>query len=305
MRAKFSRQTPLAPRGQVRTFVASTTRMGIPPYTTGRTELEYPNRLNMLRDMAGPEEQHLDALKSFVLRARRIRAHSLARDARLLVTLQNPRFRVLLTPTTGEMKVVLDLPPEEQIESAAARVRPLILKEEDTYHAKVMNALLFFGRKSNLSQHDIKVLRQWKKEWASVNPKGKSLGFYEVRVQQPGKAEARISDNALAFSWIYGDVVHADAARREEGRIYGVEERFRAAIPVVVRLMMLAMVTLTITEQLNERGVLPDLGGVFDEEVVVSDQPREIETRVYVAEYDENGNIPAPPALNEEFSAEP
>ncbi|WP_150462662.1 hypothetical protein [Nesterenkonia ebinurensis] len=251
--------------------------------------------------MADQDQQHLSSLKSFVLRARRIRAHSLAKDARLLVKLHNPQFKVLFTPATGAMKVVLELPPEEQVESAAARVRPLILNDEDTYHAKVMNALLHFGRKGNLPEEDIKVLRGWKKEWAKVNPKGKTLGFYEVRVQMPEEAEARISDNALAFSWIYGDVVHADAARREEGRIYGVEERFRAAVPVVVRLMTLAMVTLTITERLNARGVLPDLGGVFDEDVVVSDEAQEVETRVYVAEYDENGNIPAPPAMDEEF----
>lgn len=251
--------------------------------------------------MTDLDEQHLTALKSFVLRARRIRAHSLASDPGLLVKLHNPQFRVLFTPATGEMKVVLDLPPEEQIESAAARVRPLILNDEETYHAKVMNALLYFGRKGNLPDADMKVLRDWKKEWAKVNPKGKSLGYYEVRMQKQGQAETRISDNALAFSWIYGDVVHADSARREEGQAYGVEERFRAAVPVVVRLMTLAMVTLTITEQLKARGVLPDLGDIFDEAVVVSDEPRELETRVYVAEYDENGNIPAPPAMDEEF----
>lgn len=251
--------------------------------------------------MTDLDEQHLTALKSFVLRARRIRAHSLASDPGLLVKLHNPQFKVLFTPATGEMKVVLELPPEEQVESAAARVRPLILNDEDTYHAKVMNALLYFGRKGNLPDADMKALREWKKEWAKVNPKGKSLGYYEVRMQRRGQAETRISDNALAFSWIYGDVVHADSARREEGQAYGVEERFRAAVPVVVRLMTLAMVTLTITEQLNAREVLPDLGDIFDEAVIVSDEPRELETRVYVAEYDEDGNIPAPPAMDEEF----
>ena len=260
--------------------------------------------LSTLRGVAGSDQQYLDALKSFVLRARRIRAHSLAKDTRLLVKLHNPRFKVLLTPATGEMKVVLDLPPEEQVESAAARVRPLILNEEDTYHAKVMNALLYFERKSNLSEDEMKVLRGWKKEWAKVNPKGASSGFYEVRVQKPGEAETRISDNALAFSWIYGDVVHADSARREEGRVYGVDERFRAAVPVVVRLMTLAMVTLTITERLHTRGVLPDLGDVFSEDVVVSDHPQELVTRVYVAEYDANGNLPALPVTGEEYGDE-
>lgn len=123
-------------------------------------------------------------------------------------------------------------------------------------------------------------------------------------MQKQGQAETRTSDNALAFSWIYGDVVHADSARREEGQVYGVEERFRASVPVVVRLMTLAMVTLTITEQLKARGLLPDLGDIFDEAVVVSDEPPELETRVYVAEYDENGNTPAPPAMDEEFGEE-
>lgn len=63
-----------------------------------------------------------------------------------------------------------------------------------------MNALLYFGRKGNLPDADMKALREWKKEWAKVNPKGKSLGYYEVRMQRRGQAETRISDNALAFS---------------------------------------------------------------------------------------------------------
>ncbi len=240
-------------------------------------------------------------LKSFILRARRIRAHSLAKDPRLLVRLRRPQFQVHVTPASGETTIVMDLPPEEQVESAAARIRPLILKSEDTYHAKVMNALLYFGQKNSLSDKDMDVLRGWKKEWAKVSPKGKSLGFYEVRFQKAGEAETRITDNALAFSWIYGDVIHADSSRRAEGQVYGVDERFRAAIPVVVQVMMLAMATLTITEQLRSHGVLPDLGDAFDEQVVVADEPRELVTRVYVAEYDENGNLPDPPSMDEDF----
>lgn len=68
--------------------------------------------------------------------------------------------------------------------------------------------------------------------------------------------------------------------------------------------MTLAMVTLTITRQFYAHGLLPGLGDAFKEEVVVSHEPREIETQVYVAEYDEDGNIPAPPVMGEEFSAE-
>ena len=251
--------------------------------------------------MADHEERHLNSLKSFVLRARRIRAHSLARDAKLLMELQNPKMTIHYTPETGDMRVTMKVPPEEQVESAAARVRPLILNNEDTYHAKVMNALLYFAQKAGLTGSSLESLREMKRQWAKTNPNGKNLGFYEVRVQKNGEPETRISDNALAFSWIYGDVVHADTERREEGRAYGVEERYRAAVPIVVRLMMLAMVTLTITERLKADGILPDLGNVFDEEVIVTETELAVKTQVYVAEYDENGKLPEPPAMNEEF----
>lgn len=251
--------------------------------------------------MADHEERHLNALKSFVLRARRIRAHSLAQDAKLLMELQNPKMTIHFTPETGDMRVTMKVPPEEQVESAAARVRPLILNTEDTYHAKVMNALLYFAQKAGLSATGLESIREMKRQWAKTNPKGKSLGFYEVRVQKNGEPETRISDNALAFSWIYGDVVHADTERREEGKAFGVEERYRAAVPVVVRLMMLAMVTLTITERLNADGMLPDLGGVFEEDVVVTETEIAVKTQVFVAEYDENGKIPEPPDMDQEF----
>lgn len=247
------------------------------------------------------EERHLNTLKSFVLRARRIRAHSLAQDAKLLLELQHPKMTIHFTPATGETKLTMKLPPEEQMESAAARVRPLILNTEDTYHAKVMNALLYFAQKADLKASSIESLREMKRQWAKTNPHAKSLGYYEVRVQMNDQPENRISDNALAFSWIYGDVVHADSARREEGQAFGVDERFRAAVPVVVRLMMLAMVTLTMVERLRTGGVLPDLGNVFDEEVVVTKSEIAVETEVFVGEYDEDGKLPEPPAMGEKF----
>lgn len=122
--------------------------------------------------MSDHEERHLKTLKSFVLRARRIRAHSLAKDAKLLTKLQNPQMKITHNPATGETKVSMELPPEEQVESAAARVRPLILNREDTYHAKVMNALMYFGQKAKLSDTGMETLREMKRQWAATNPEG-------------------------------------------------------------------------------------------------------------------------------------
>ncbi|WP_341934027.1 hypothetical protein MRBLWO14_003144 [Microbacterium sp. LWO14-1.2] len=245
--------------------------------------------------------RHRAALQSFVLRARRIQAHSLAQDIDTLQKLQNPRITVHVARETGALTVTRELPDEEVVESAAARVRPLTLNDEDTYHAKVVNALLYFARKANVSASALESLRELKRQWAAVDPKGKQVGFYEMRVKAPDSTEMRISDNALAFSWIYGDVVHADSSRREEGQVFGVTERFRAAVPIVARLMALSLITLDVVARFHVDGIIPDLGDIFEEEVVASDQEEPMLTKVYVAEYDANSGAPVVPALDEEL----
>lgn len=251
--------------------------------------------------MADHEEGYLNSLRAFVLRARRIRAHSLAQDAARLQKLLNPNIGIQLNRETGETTLTWSLPPEEQVESAAARVRPLILNTEDAYHAKVMNAISYFANKAQLPEVNIESIKVLKQQWAKVNPKAQSNGYYEVRIQMNDEAENQIGDNALAFSWIYGDVVHADPERRAEGKAFGVEERYRAAVPVVVRLMMLGMTTLTFVETLRKQGVIPDLGDVFEEAVVYSEADLALTTRVYVAEHREDGTLPDVPAMGEEY----
>jgi hypothetical protein len=59
---------------------------------------------------------------------------------------------IQLNPETSETTLTWNLPPEEQVESAAARVRPHILNDEDTYHAKVMNAISYFANKAKLPE---------------------------------------------------------------------------------------------------------------------------------------------------------
>jgi len=211
---------------------------------------------------------------------------------------------VNFTVETGETKIIIELPPEEQLESAAARVRPLILQDELTYHAKVMNALLYSGNASNPPEAAIEALRTLKKEWAAINSKGMTRAYYSVMIQEGDGEISTLNDGSLAFAWIYGDVVHADPERRQAGQVFGVEERYRAAVPMVVRLMVLAMYTLRIIEGMTEIGVIPDLGDVFKEEVAVKRTVIELKAQVHVAEYDEDGNLPKPPAMDEKYSAE-
>jgi hypothetical protein len=256
--------------------------------------------------MASPNDaKHLAILRAFVLRARRIAEHSLAQDEDALRKLQHPSFTVTATAETretGEFELTTVLPPEEQVESAAARVRPLLLNEESVYHAKVVGALLYFAAAAKANDDVIALLRDLKKRWAAIKPKGMRRAHYDVLVQgASGAPTERLNDAALAFAWIYGDVVHADSERRDASRAFGVAERYRAAVPMVAQLMVLTIETLNIIRDVRSKGALLELDEVFGEDVTVKDSTFRDVAKVYAAEYDADGNLPDPPAMDEEF----
>ena len=233
-----------------------------------------------------------------------MRAHSLAADMKELIELQKPKFVVHYVPSTGEQRITIPIPDEEQVESAAARLRPLLLEREVAYHGKVMAALLYFARKGSAPEEYVRRLRNLKRLWAAIKPNGTSLRFYEVHQQQGDEEATRVSDNALAFAWIYGDVVHADAERRAATERYGVLERFRAAVPIIALFMLHTIHTLGLIEGLVKSGALPYLGDVLEQDVVVTESELAVETTIYVAEYDAADGPPGPPAMDEPFGEE-
>jgi hypothetical protein len=75
-------------------------------------------------------------LEAFFVRARRVAAHSVACDDKLINSLQSGETKFLIPSDGGDATIIVEVPPEEQMESLAARVRPVILESEDTYYAK-------------------------------------------------------------------------------------------------------------------------------------------------------------------------
>ncbi|WKN60906.1 hypothetical protein HJ581_0045490 [Rhodococcus opacus] len=72
------------------------------------------------------------------------------------------------------------LPPEEVIESAAARVRPLLLQNEDAYHQNTLKALKWLLR--DVERNDvIALLGSLKREWSEFDPQGRETLAYAVQ----------------------------------------------------------------------------------------------------------------------------
>ncbi|MFI9643738.1 hypothetical protein ACIG87_27400 [Micromonospora sp. NPDC051925] len=241
----------------------------------------------MISQDAEVEVRARAALNSFILRALRVESHSLATDRVALHRLSQLSITVQVNYTNGTATWIQECPPEEQVESAAARVRPLILNEDPTYYAKFFKAAGYFLKAAEAPEVVMKELRGLKQEWAEIQPKGQGVRGYYVEQSTVGSQQShRATDNVLGFAWIYGDVVHHDADRLAQTRVFGVKERFRAAVPLVARIMVLTIATLNFARLLHREGLIPLDDGIFETPVIVTETTFRQEGQVYLGEVD-------------------
>ncbi|WP_199813767.1 hypothetical protein [Streptomyces sp. NRRL F-2747] len=220
----------------------------------------------MARNEAEVEQRNQQCLEAFVVRARRVAEHSLAGDWEKLVALVNPKAEVRCE--NGEWWLLYELPAEEVVESAAARIRPIILKTEDCFHMKVLNALGYACRELPRDAERVQAVRaEWK---IRVDPATPLDAAYRVLVADAVTGEEHDLDaHRLAMAWIYGDVVHHDTERRKESDPFGLRDRFRAAVPLVAWTMVATIELLNYIEALWKDGVLQLRPEVFDVQVAM------------------------------------
>ena len=212
-----------------------------------------------VRGPRDPETERAEALATivaFTLRARRVAEHSLAQNREKLMWHARSTWK-LETHESGEQYLVIESPPEEQLESAAARVRPIILEGDPAHHGKVTRAIgLLLKDVEDENVH--RGLKSITDGWKSLDPDGTDIRGYSLQIanRKTGEKTDALADNVLAFAWIYGDVVHADSERRAKGEPFGVAERYRAAAPLVCQIMVKTINTLTLIQGLSERGLI-------------------------------------------------
>ncbi|MCL7496086.1 hypothetical protein M8I34_32480 [Streptomyces sp. MCA2] len=182
----------------------------------------------------------------------------------------------------GEVRIRYELPPEEVVESAAARLRPILLNDEDCFHMKVLSALGYICR---AVAQDAEWIRNARAEWrARVSPSPREESGYWSMVSDSATGEERDLDaHGLAMAWLYGDVVHHLAERRREGDAFGLLDRFRAAVPLVAWGMVGTIELLNYIRALNEAGLLQLRQEVFDEQVALESTVWEEPAEMYYA----------------------
>ncbi|NKR94278.1 hypothetical protein GS483_19320 [Rhodococcus hoagii] len=220
-------------------------------------------------------------IKAFILRARRITAHSLWREHReLLEKMRVGQTYVTMTinPNTGETSYVKrdELPAEELLESLAARLRPLTLATEELHYAKVLDSVAALVPADQFPDY-VEPIDFWRGLWAEVATRDERAQAYYVVTDQ-GVA----SDQDLMYAWYYGDVVHADD-KEAEAKGLSVTERYKAAAGIVARIVECTDLTLLLVRTLVDEGVLGVDPELFEREVVVTQTVFEKPVRAFTS----------------------
>jgi hypothetical protein len=215
------------------------------------------------------QDHQIALLKRFVLRARIVQDHSLAGDIGELRKLAQEQIKPILKRNivTGETSVEMTpvaLIPTEQLESAAARVRPVFLKSDKVHYDAVLDAVGTALKRRSGASGFIRQAKGLRREFQVADPD------YPHGVPKAPWDGGTLTDKQLAGAWLYGHLLHEDEKRRSySGGMYP-EETYLAAMHTVCREMLAVIGTLHLIEQLQARGWLDLPDDVFTGEVTVS-----------------------------------
>lgn len=171
-----------------------------------------------------------ETLERFVIRARRVESHSLVKDGRAR-KYANPTTRVTISEDGSVSKHDNVLEDEELLESLAARLRPFIVPGEPLYFDKVILAIRASIQPDELSDKVDEALNGFSAWFEHRVRERISLKF---TIQQLDEDESPVtkplSDELLAESWIYTDLVHADPkGEKAEGAKLDYLDRYTSA----------------------------------------------------------------------------
>jgi hypothetical protein len=207
-------------------------------------------------------------IEGFLLRTRRVMAHSLIREQAALMTKLHKgevTIWVEVNTKTGEEshRLRTEYPPEEALESLASRVRPLILNGEPIFYEKALNALEELVGTSILN--DEIDLDWWHRSWRAAVDANLAPQAYWVATPS-----GTTTDRKLMYAWLYGDVVHAQSPRSAVIRDLSIDQRYFAAAPGIARICNRVIYTHIMLMGLIDKGLLKVDPEVLRKAVVVT-----------------------------------
>ena len=211
-------------------------------------------------------EKKRDRLERFVLRARKVMAHSLVREQQeLLQAVADGTFKISVKkdPETGEREVrsLREARLETVGEAVVARLRPFTMRDEPVYWESVLDAI------EDLVPPDIRDealdLTDLRAAFAGVTQVKQQPQAYSVITES-----GQMSYLQIANLWLNSDALQAKAIKSAVGQDMDLDHRYQAATGVYARLGAAVNNTLALISGLVREGLLELDEAVFTERVL-------------------------------------
>ncbi|WP_433659803.1 hypothetical protein ACQPW1_45165 [Nocardia sp. CA-128927] len=187
---------------------------------------------------------------------------------------------VVVNQSTGDASTTLsqEFPPEELMESLAARIRPLILGSERVHYDKVLKAIEALVPAEKLEEL-VEPISRWRDRWVQAVDRSVTA---DAQAYMVITAQGTVTDRQLMYAWMYGDLVHADDT---EQHVMGLSlaDRYRAAAGVLARIGAVTEQTLVLVQALFDEGLLTLDSSVFDVPVSVPEPNLSVPVQAYSA----------------------
>lgn len=212
-----------------------------------------------------------EILYRFVVRARRVEAHSMVRD-HSVEKYVNPSMRVEYKEGQP-VRIKYIMPDQEIFESLAARTRPCILASEPIYLDKVFSSInsLLNGRQLDEKSSDL--LNACRTGFENLRDKNGGTSYSVQIYDKDGSPESEaMSDLLVGDGWLYSDLVHANPKgdKAEAARLPYLD-RYFAGTSFFSTLAIVIVQTLKLVTDLNGRFGLGIDERAWKEQVVLTD----------------------------------
>jgi hypothetical protein len=164
------------------------------------------------------------------------------------------------TTTVGAIEML----PAEQVESAAARVRPIFLKRDKVHYDDVLNAINSALKGRTDADEDRSVANNLRSRFRAADPD------YPETSQGKRWDGGFISNKQLSGAWLYGHLLHEDEKRRSYTEPLALEEAYISATKTVCLEMIAVVTTLHLIERLQVKGWLSLPETVFTDAVTIN-----------------------------------
>lgn len=222
-------------------------------------------------------EEAINTLERFIVRARRIEAHSLVKSQKIR-EFAYPRYTLAFNGSSVSMRLDSKPEDEEVFESLAARIRPCIVDSEPIQLEKVVAAVRALTKDVELTERQNKLLdfvEEWYENHLAPHTYAPIASHEEIK--KPGSDKITpATDTLLGLGWYYADLVHANPRQEKEATLeFPYDIRYNQGVLLVSHLALIVCSLLKLIRDINESHDLSLSPDVWSSQVTTGGKPYE------------------------------